>query len=301
MKVGQQHVDRPKPASRRDENIGLGGEFANFAMRGETGLENAQAGGADRHHAPALGPGRVDPRGGRCRDLPPFGMHAMLGDVVDRHRQEGAGPDMERDLGDGDTGVLQRRRQFRREMKPGRRRRDRARLRREHGLIVLVVSRCAAVGTADIGRQRHAAMGGKARLDRRRVERVTAVRIDKGDAHLSTLAASANACGKAGAEKNDIIGPAFACRLGEHLPVGPALMLVKGDADPGLAPPAGKPRRDHPRIVDHKHIPRPQKRRQVTHDPVVDGIALEIEKPCRMARSRRFRGNRLGRQFIIEI
>ena len=106
MKVGQQHVDRPKPASRRDENIGLGGEFAHFAMRGKTGLENAQAGGADRHHAPALGPGRVDPRGGRCRDLPPFGMHAVLGDVVDRHRQEGAGPDMERDLGDGDTGFL---------------------------------------------------------------------------------------------------------------------------------------------------------------------------------------------------
>ena len=120
-------------------------------------------------------------------------------------------------------------------------------------------------------------------------------------AHLAALAASANACGKAGAEKNDIIGPAFACRLGEHLPVGPALMLVKGDADPGLVPPAGKPRRDHPRIVDHKHIPRAQKRRQVTHDPVVDGIALEIEKPCRMARSRRFCGNRLGRQFIIEI
>ena len=78
-------------------------------------------------------------------------------------------------------------------------------------------------------------------------------------------------------------------------------MLVKGDADPGLAPSAGKPRRDHPRIVDNKQIPRPQKRRQVTHDPVVDGIALEIEKPCRMARSRLFRGNRLGRQFIIEI
>ena len=144
-------------------------------------------------------------------------------------------------------------------------------------------------------------MGSKPRLDRRGLERVTAVRIDKGDAHLAALAASSNACGKTSAEKNDIFRPAFACRLGEHLPVGPAFMLVKGEPNPSLAPSAGKPRRDYPRIVHNEHIPRPQQRRQVTHDPVVDGIALEIEKPCRMARSRWFRGNRLRRQFIIEI
>ena len=78
-------------------------------------------------------------------------------------------------------------------------------------------------------------------------------------------------------------------------------MLVKRNADAGLAPPAGKPCWDHPRIVDNKHIPRAQQRRQITHDPVVDGHTLEIKKPCRMTRSRRFRGNRLGQQFIIEI
>ena len=88
-------------------------------------------------------------------------------------------------------------------------------------------------------------------------------------------------------------------------------MLVKGDADPGRSLGAAgddeKPRRDHPRIVDHKHIPRAQKRRQVTHDPVVDGIALEIEKSSSphgrstSAGPRARRQCRLGRQFIIEI
>ena len=144
-------------------------------------------------------------------------------------------------------------------------------------------------------------MGGKACLDRCRVELVTAVRVDEGDADLTALAASTNACGKPIAKMNDIIRPAFARRLGEHLPPSPAFMFMKRDAYPGLAPPAGKPRRNDARIVYNQYIPRAQKRREVTHNPVVDDITFEIKKPSRMTRSRRLCSNRLGRQFIVEI
>ena len=228
-------------------------------------------------------------------------MHAVFGDILDADRKKGAGPDMKRDLGNADSRIRQRGGQLRREMQPGGGRGDGAGLGREHRLVIPVIGIGAAVGTADIGWQRHAAMGGKSGFDGCGAKGGPAVRVDEGDADLAPLAAPAHPRGKAVRETDHIVRPAFAGRLGESLPVGPALMLVKGDADAGLAPAAGEPCRDHPCVVDHQKIARPQQRRQVPNDPVMDGRAIEIEKPRRIPRAGGFGRDGFRRQLIIEI
>ena len=162
-------------------------------------------------------------------------MHAMLGDVLDRHRQEGAGPDMKRDLGKPDPGLGKRIHQARREMESGRRRCHGSRLGGEHRLVILGVGVGAAVRTADIGRQRHAAMPRKPGLERLRFERFIVPGIDEFEDHLAAFAASFDTGREIRAEDDHVTGTAFARRLGEDPPARAALMLVEGDADPGLA------------------------------------------------------------------
>ena len=81
-------------------------------------------------------------------DLAAFGMHAVLRDVVGAHRQEGAGADMQRDGDALDAALLQRLEQRRREMQPGGRRRDRAVVGGEDGLVVAASSGSGPAGRA---------------------------------------------------------------------------------------------------------------------------------------------------------
>ena len=57
--------------------------------------------------------------GGGCRHLAPFGMHGVGIGVVDAHRLEGAGADMQRDARGGDAGIGQRGQKPRREVQAG--------------------------------------------------------------------------------------------------------------------------------------------------------------------------------------
>jgi hypothetical protein len=66
-------------------------------------------------------------------------VHRVAGEAVAAHRQEGAGPDVERDSGGRDAAGGELVEQARREMEAGGRRRDRARRAREDRLVALAV------------------------------------------------------------------------------------------------------------------------------------------------------------------
>ena len=228
-------------------------------------------------------------------------MHSVLGDSLHRHRKKGAGTDMKRHLGKPDTGCNKRVHQARREMKPGCRRRNGAGLGSEHRLVILGIKAGTAVGTADIGWQRHAAILCQPGLERLRTKRLALRRVDEFQMHLAAIAALNHPCREIRTEDDHVTGAAFARRLGENAPACAIFMLVKRDPDAGLAAAAGKPGRNHPRVVDHKQVTGPQKRWQVADPPVGHALAAEIQQPCRIPWARRRVGNRLWRQFIIEI
>ena len=144
-------------------------------------------------------------------------------------------------------------------------------------------------------------MRGEASLDRGGVQSHATVRIDKGDADLTAVTAPPHPRGEAGSKLDDVVRAAFARRLGKHLPVGTALMLVQGHADPRLAALSGQPRRDHRGVVHHHQVASTQKRRQVADPPVMDGVAIQIQKPRGIPRAGGFHRNRLWRQFIVKI
>ena len=85
-------------------------------------------------------------------------MHPVLRRVVGLDRQERAGADMQRHLVDGDAAAARAvSASVGREMQSRGRRRDRAFVEREHGLVVGVVARVGRTPRGDVRRQRHVA------------------------------------------------------------------------------------------------------------------------------------------------
>src|SRR5262249_2923411 len=122
------------------------GELAAFA---EGALERADYRGADGDDGAAGGFGRVE-RGGRLRGhLVALDVHDVLGHVVDAHRREGAGADVERD-----RDVVEAGQHLVGEVQARRRRRDRAGRAGEDGLVALSVVLRWAGGAIDVRRQR---------------------------------------------------------------------------------------------------------------------------------------------------
>ena len=91
-----------------------------------------------------------------CGNLAPLGVHHVRVGVVDAHRLEGAGADMQRDPGRGDAGLGQGGHEGRREVKPGGGGGDGAVMFGEQGLIVGTVP-CVGGAAANVGRQRYRA------------------------------------------------------------------------------------------------------------------------------------------------
>ena len=178
-------------------------------------------------------------------------------------------------------------------MQPGRRRGDRARLAREHGLVGLPVGRVAARRAPDVGRQRH----GPVRLQRG-VERGPFRR--EGQQRLARLAALLQHRFQP-ALKGDAVPFAQAPsgpREGEPAPGVHA--PVQQRLHPGRAAPAPKPRRDHPRVVDDHEVAGPQQVRQVGDAPVREAVA-HMQQPRRVARLRGALRDQVRGQVEIEI
>ena len=86
------------------------------------------------------------------------------------------------------------------------------------------------------------------------------------EAHLAAIAAPQNPRGKIIGKLNDIIGAAFAGRLGKHLPMAAKagsrarlsgyFAFMQGNTDPGSAAIACQTRRDHRCIIHYNNIAR---------------------------------------------
>ena len=101
----------------------------------------------------ARAPHRRDGGGG---DLVALAVHAMRGDVAGAHRLERAGPDMQGEESELDAAGAQALDERLVEMKPGGRRRDRARSARIDRLVTRLVLGRRRV--RDVGRERHRAV-----------------------------------------------------------------------------------------------------------------------------------------------
>ncbi len=293
VEVGQQQVGAAEPVAGRDEDVGLALERMEPAVGVDGALQQAQAGGADGDDAPARRPRGVDPLGRRGADLAPFAMHAVVLDPLGLDRQEGAGADVEGQEHAADAGVLQRPEQAFGEVEPGGRRGDRARPLGVDGLVVGAVGVLRALGPRDVGRQRHLA-GLFQGVEQRRVGQPEV------EQHLALGPLLGHRRRQAVAEVDPVVRPQPLGRPGEGEPAPVAGPPVQGHLDLGLAAPAAQPRRDHPCVVEHHQVARPQQVGQVA-DAVVAKLRADGQQPRRIARLGRPVGDPLARQLEVEV
>ena len=94
VEVGEQPVHHPEAVARRDEQVRLA-----HAGLAATGFQRPHGRRADGHHRPSPG---LRPRNGLRRlgrNGIALGMHLVLRQVFGTHRQEGAGPHVQRQVG----------------------------------------------------------------------------------------------------------------------------------------------------------------------------------------------------------
>ena len=187
MEIGQQRVDGAEAIAGGDEDRRLAFEGAKRAVLAGGAFEQPRRGRADGDDAAAARARRVERRGGRRVEPAPFRVHGVAGGVVDLHRQERAGADMQRQAKNPSAGRFDARDQLRGEMQPGGRRGDRPLLVREHRLVVGAIGRRDPSARGDIGRQRRRADAVDRLVERRAVKgegqsdlAVLAFRLDLG-------------------------------------------------------------------------------------------------------------------------
>jgi hypothetical protein len=206
-------------------------------------------------------------------------VHAVLGDVVALHRQEGARAHVQGDEPRLDAARLQPVHQLRREVQAGGRRRHRTFDACEHGLIVGAVALILRPLRGDVGRQRHQPVRGD-RLVQQRPRQV------EGERDLSALALPkdgrveagplAGAFGRA-AETDPVAGTQPFAGAHEGRPAVRREPLVQGRLDLDeravAVAYAVQPRRDHAGVVEHQHVARPQQVGQVRHPAILQALA----------------------------
>src|SRR5690606_28062716 len=143
-------------------------------------------------------------------DLAPLGVHAVLGDVLDLHGQEGAGADVQSDARGGDAAGGELGEQDLVEVERGGGGGDRSGAGGEDGLVVGAVGGVGRAAGGDVGGQRHLA----GRLERPGERRGVAVEVEQ---HLGPLPVE-QAGGEAGAEVEAVAGGEAASGPGKRPP-----------------------------------------------------------------------------------
>ena len=262
MKIGQQHINRAKLETGRDEDIGLARKCGHPIMARRAGLHDAQAGCANGDDPSPSGSGCGDAIGRICADLAPFTVHSVIGNVLDSDRQKSTSPDMQRDLGNANPARSQPGHQRIGEVQTCRWCGDRSLLAGEHRLIIIGISTGGAIRPRDIGRQGHAAMGGKARIHLTGGEIAPIFGIDKGQLNITTRPPPPHTRRKISGKMDNVVGPAFFCRFGEYPPdIGHAVslfLLVQGDIDSRFTAPPAEPCGNDTGVVDNQQITRTQ-------------------------------------------
>ena len=152
MEVGDQPVDPAKAIAGCDEDRGVAFERTDHAVFAGGTFDQPQAGRADRDDAPAAGPHRVQPVGGRGVDPAPFGVHFVIVRILGLDRQERPRADVQRQRRMFDPCPVQLRHQRGRKVQRRRRGCDRALLGGEHRLVILGILRIGRAACRDIGR-----------------------------------------------------------------------------------------------------------------------------------------------------
>ena len=299
VEIGQQQVDGAEAIAGQDEQARLAREFLHLPRLDRGAFEEAQTRRADRDDAAAPSARRIDPLRHRGSHNAPFGVHPMLARVIRLDRQKGAGSDMQGHGQPIDPARGNPIEQRRGEMQPGRRRRDRALLFREHRLIVGAVARVAvrelSARAFDIGRQRHRAVPSE-RLAKGRPLAVEAQR----DLALGAL------LGHLGREVRSEIDMVARAQppgaLGIAAPHTTAEVPRQRDLDRRLPAPADETGRDHLGVVEHQEIARPQQFGQIGDMPVGQlAGGRDHQQPGAVARLGRAVGDQVARQVETEI
>lgn len=119
------------------------------------GFEDPGGGGADGDDPAALGLGEIDGGGGFCGEGEAFLVHAMVGDVIALDGEEGAGADVEGQVGGLDSGIGESLEEFGGEMESGGGGGDGSGLAGVNGLItVAILDGGRAFGAMDVGWER---------------------------------------------------------------------------------------------------------------------------------------------------
>ena len=197
-------------------------------------------------------------------------MHLVVGRVLGMDRQECPRPHMQRHLVHADAARREPGQQLIGEMQARSRRRDRAFVAREQGLVVGAVLLVGLAPARDIGRQRHVAALGNGLVQHRPVKgerqrdlAALALGFDRSvelakEADLALVA-----------EADDVARRELLRRPHEGAPARAVEPLGQGRLDLRLGvaadAPAGQPRRDHARVVDHKRIAGIEQVRQIAH------------------------------------
>ena len=165
VEVGHQRVGDPEREAGADEDVGRPAPGGNVAGGVGGAFDQPERGGADRDHPAAGGLGGVDLGGGGVAHLAPFGMHLVLRHVVDLHRQECAGADVQGDTGRRHPPGGERGEQGLVEMQRGGGGGNGAGLVGPDRLVIVAVLRVGFAPGLDVRRQRHLPGLGQRRVE----------------------------------------------------------------------------------------------------------------------------------------
>src|SRR5208337_2456850 len=308
MEIGQKGVDRAEAVARRNEDRGLAGERPNAAALVRRGLDKAGGGRAYADDAPAaLARGVQRPRR-RLIDRARFSMHPMVARVLGLDGQERSSADVQRHAKEPHAPRRNPLDQRGSEMESRGRRRDSARLGREHRLVVGPIPFLRRAARGYVGRQRRRSQPFN-RLVERRADKLEAQQDFAGFALFLDF----------GVQRREQAGHAFA-RLAEadaladlkllggsdqRAPAAVVDALDEGRFDCGgrIAPDANavQPRCDDAGVVDHQRVSGPQEIGQVGDAGVRQiRVGPDDEHPRAVARRYRLERNPLRREFEIE-
>ncbi len=151
MEIGHQPVDRPEAVAGRDEDGGVAFERLDPSILVRRTFQQTQRSRSDRDQPPAGLARGIEPVGGRLIDAAPFGVHPMVGGVVNLDRQERPRADMKRQRLPLHAAPVERFDQPIGEMQRRGRRGDCPRLSREHRLIIVAVGLVGSALACNIG------------------------------------------------------------------------------------------------------------------------------------------------------
>ena len=206
----------------------------------------------------------------------------MRFEIIPAHRQERSRPDVQ-----GDKRMRQLGQDFRGEMQSGRGCRHRTGLPCVNRLVTHAVFRI--IFAAEVGRNRH-------------VPELFQIRrgLEPHNARAVLFVDRFDLRGRPG-NGEMVAGPRAFARTREGAPTGRAQLIEKQQLDATVS--GDQSRRNHPRVVEHEHVARTDKFRQVTERPVGHGARGSVHHHHSRggAVRQRTHGHQLTRQFEIVV